>query len=628
LKQFSDLLDIDSRDMSESDLGKTQLAVVLLVSQLRNENINESIRPAVMSIHDKLLRIYGMSNPVMLEIIANIESGPSSRASSARIPGSRSSTAPGVQHEGNHIQNSAFFPNFGGMALDPAAIASNPREHQFVPDDKGNGARQPPEKARSEMAYFPGSSPPRGVKFADQKHGGRVLFPEENILEEEGMPGGQGESPVKNRAGTPFTQKDGEEAPQGESRSRSLDIPSPQRIVREEGDQKGSEPLRAKPAPKSKSDPKLKPAVKKKPAAAAKPQKTRHKDSEKDKPWLNKPPALVRKAPGPGTQLEKRVREIERLQAKRNAGLKKKQDDEEREKEKSRKLERALKAKRERLAMQHRRKEGEDGLAPFGGPPSKGSSLGAGARGHKQAGLRSAQNAPDIEELVIEALNARLQDNPKMVLPTGFKRIEKKNMEYRPQTPYVVQYTGGVEPAGEEGSAQKLTDQMNKEPDLELPEGYEKVVPRGHQAQRLVAEILDDITYKCLRLHILEPRESKGTCVVAQRDPMVPLQVPGAVNPVMPTRAKIVRPAAAPFVRSEPVGNRHAVEGGRDSPAARQKQALQSEGGTGRQADTGGGCQSRQRRRKNRALSSGKPPQASQRLAKSRTKSPNSSPPG
>ena len=584
LKQFSDLLDIDSRDMSESDLGKTQLAVVLLVSQLRNEHINESIRPAVMSIHDKLLRIYGMSNPVMLEIIANIESGPNSRASSARIPSSRSSTAPGVQHEGNHIQNSAFFPNFGGMALDPAAIASNPREHQFVPDDKGNGARPPPEKARSEAAYFPGSSPPRGVKFADQKHGGRILFPEENMLEEEGMP--QGESPVKNRAGTPFTQVDGEEAPQGESRSRSLDIPSPQRIVREEGDPKGSEPLRAKPAPKSKPDPKSKPAAKKKPAAAAKPKKTRDKDSEKDKPWLNKP-ALVRKAPEPGTQLEKRVREIERLQAKRNAGLKKKQDDEEREKEKSRKLERALKAKRERLAMQHRRKEGEDGSAPFGGPPSKGSSPGAGGRGHKPAGLRSAQNAPDIEELVIEALNARLQDNPKMVLPTGFKRVEKKNMEYRPQTPYVVQYAGGMEPAGEEGSAQKLTDRMKEEPGLELPEGYEKVVPRGHQTQSLVAEILDEIAYKCLRLHILEPRESKGTCVVAQRDPTVPLRVAGAVNPAMPTRAKIVRPVVAPSARAEPVGNRHAVKGGRDSPGTRTKQAPRSEGGTGSQVDAG-----------------------------------------
>ena len=90
----------------------------------------------------------------------------------------------------------------------------------------------------------------------------------------------------------------------------------------------------------------------------------------------------MRKAPEPGTQLEKRVREIERLQAKRNAGLKKKQEDEEREKEKSRKLERALKAKRERLAMQHRRKDGDDGPVTFGAQPSKGASPGgAGARG-------------------------------------------------------------------------------------------------------------------------------------------------------------------------------------------------------------------------------------------------------
>ena len=96
-----------------------------------------------MSIHDKLLRIYGMSNPVMLEIIANIESGPDSRANSAQIPSSRTSTAPGVQHEGNHIQNSAFFPNFVGVAFDPSAIGkSDPKKHQFVPENVASDAAQ------------------------------------------------------------------------------------------------------------------------------------------------------------------------------------------------------------------------------------------------------------------------------------------------------------------------------------------------------------------------------------------------------------------------------------------------------------------------------------------------------
>jgi hypothetical protein len=264
------------------------------------------------------------------------------------------------------------------------------------------------------------------------------------------------------------------------------------------------------------------------------------------------------------------MREIERLQAKRNAGLKKKQEDEEREKERSRKLERALKAKRERLAMQHRRKDGDDGLVSFGAPPSKNSSPGvAGPRGQRHHGLKSSPQAPEIEELVIEALNARLQDNPKMALPTGFKRVEKKNMEYRPQTPYVVQFAGGAEPPGQEGSAQKLTDQIKDEPGMDLPEGYEKVVPSGHEAHRLVAEILDEIAFKSLRLHILEPRESKGTCVVAQRDSTVPLLAGGAAAAAMSARAK---PTRAPLAArgKQTTASRAEVPGVR-SPAEAKK---------------------------------------------------------
>ena len=563
LKQFSDLLDIDSKDMSESSLGKTQLAVVLLVSQLKNQHINESIKPAVMSIHDKLLRIYGMSNPVMLEIIANIESGPDSRANSAQIPSSRTSTAPGVQHEGNHIQNSAFFPNFVGVAFDPSAIGkSDPKKHQFVPENVGGGEkfREPgrrQEEPAPKLSYFPGSSPKRGVKFGAQKDGGRVLFPEE---EEEEFP--QRESPVKNRAGTPFAAED--EAQQGGAQRRDLDIPSPKRVVRVKEEPQEHHKSSANPPPKAKVPPKAKPAPKGKPATE------RSKASDKDKPWLNKAPALVRIAPEPGTQLEKRMREIERLQAKRNAGLKKKQEDEEREKERSRKLERALKAKRERLAMQHRRKDGDDGLVSFGAPPSKNSSPGvAGSRGQRHHGLKSSPQAPEIEELVIEALNARLQDNPKMALPTGFKRVEKKNMEYRPQTPYVVQFAGGAEPPGQEGSAQKLTDQIKDEPGMELPEGYEKVVPSGHEAHRLVAEILDEIAFKSLRLHILEPRESKGTCVVAQRDSTVPLLAGGAAAAAMSARAK---PTRAPLAArgKQTTASRAEVPGVR-SPAEAKK---------------------------------------------------------
>ena len=563
LKQFSDLLDIDSKDMSESSLGKTQLAVVLLVSQLKNQHINESIKPAVMSIHDKLLRIYGMSNPVMLEIIANIESGPDSRANSAQIPSSRTSTAPGVQHEGNHIQNSAFFPNFVGVAFDPSAIGKgDPKKHQFVPENVGGGEkfREPgrrQEEPAPKLSYFPGSSPKRGVKFGAQKDGGRVLFPEE---EEEEFP--QRESPVKNRAGTPFAAED--EAQQGGAQRRDLDIPSPKRVVRDKEEPQEHHKSSANPPPKAKVPPKAKPAPKGKPATE------RSKASDKDKPWLNKAPALVRKAPEPGTQLEKRVREIERIQAKRNAGLMKKQEEEEREKEKSRKLERALKAKRERLAMQHRQKDGDDGLVSFGAPPSKNSSPGvAGSRGQRHHGLKSSPQAPEIEELVIEALNARLQDNPKMALPAGFKRVEKKNMEYRPQTPYVAQFAGGAEPPGQEGSAQKLTDQIKDEPGMELPEGYEKVVPSGHEAHRLVAEILDEIAFKSLRLHILEPRESKGTCVVAQRDSTVPLLAGGATAAAMSARAKTTRvPLAA---RGKQTSASRAEVPGVRSPAAAKK---------------------------------------------------------
>ncbi len=566
LKQFSDLLDIDSKDMSESSLGKTQLAMVLLVSQLKNQHINESIKPAVMSIHDKLLRIYGMSNPVMLEIIANIESEPDSRANSAQIPSSRTSTAPGVQHEGNHIQNSAFFPNFGGVAFDPSAIGeSDPKKHQFVPENMGGGEkfREPgrrQEEPAPKLSYFPGSSPKRGVKFGAQKDGGRVLFPEE---EEEDFP--QRDSPVKNRAGTPFAAED--EAQQGVAQRRDLEIPSLKRIVRDKEEPQDHNKPKAKPPPKANVPPKVKPAGKDKPA------KERSKASDKDKPWLNKAPALLRKAPEPGTQLEKRVREIERLQAKRNAGLKKKQEDEEREKEKSRKLERALKAKRERLAMQHRRKDGDDGLVSFGAPLSKNSSPGgAGARGQKHSGLKSSgasQQAPEIEELVIEALNARLQDNPKMMLPAGFKRVEKKNMEYRPQTPYVVQFVGGAEPPGQEGSAQKLTDRIKDEPGMELPEGYEKVVPSGHETHRFVAEILDEIAFKSLRLHILEPRESKGTCVVAQRDHTVPLLAGGATAAALSARAKTSRVPLAARGKQTTASSAE-IPGGRNPAAAKK----------------------------------------------------------
>ena len=566
LKQFSDLLDIDSKDMSESSLGKTQLAMVLLVSQLKNQHINESIKPAVMSIHDKLLRIYGMSNPVMLEIIANIESEPDSRANSAQIPSSRTSTAPGVQHEGNHIQNSAFFPNFGGVAFDPSAIGeSDPKKHQFVPENMGGGEkfREPgrrQEEPAPKLSYFPGSSPKRGVKFGAQKDGGRVLFPEE---EEEDFP--QRDSPVKNRAGTPFAAED--EAQQGVAQRRDLEIPSLKRIVRDKEEPQDHNKPKAKPPPKANVPPKVKPAAKDKPA------KERSKSSDKDKPWLNKAPALLRKAPEPGTQLEKRVREIERLQAKRNAGLKKKQEDEEREKEKSRKLERALKAKRERLAMQHRRKDGDDGLVSFGAPLSKNSSPGgAGARGQKHSGLKSSgasQQAPEIEELVIEALNARLQDNPKMMLPAGFKRVEKKNMEYRPQTPYVVQFVGGAEPPGQEGSAQKLTDRIKDEPGMKLPEGYEKVVPSGHETHRFVAEILDEIAFKSLRLHILEPRESKGTCVVAQRDHTVPLLAGGATAAALSARAKTTRVPLAARGKQTTASSAE-IPGGRNPAAAKK----------------------------------------------------------
>ena len=566
LKQFSDLLDIDSKDMSESSLGKTQLAMVLLVSQLKNQHINESIKPAVMSIHDKLLRIYGMSNPVMLEIIANIESEPDSRANSAQIPSSRTSTAPGVQHEGNHIQNSAFFPNFGGVAFDPSAIGeSDPKKHQFVPENMGGGEkfREPgrrQEEPAPKLSYFPGSSPKRGVKFGAQKDGGRVLFPEE---EEEDFP--QRDSPVKNRAGTPFAAED--EAQQGVAQRRDLEIPSLKRIVRDKEEPQDHNKPKAKPPPKANVHPEVKPAAKDKPA------KERSKASDKDKPWLNKAPALLRKAPEPGTQLEKRVREIERLQAKRNAGLKKKQEDEEREKEKSRKLERALKAKRERLAMQHRRKDGDDGLVSFGAPLSKNSSPGgAGARGQKHSGLKSSgasQQAPEIEELVIEALNARLQDNPKMVLPAGFKRVEKKNMEYRPQTPYVVQFVGGAEPPGQEGSAQKLTDRIKDDPGMELPEGYEKVVPSGHETHRFVAEILDEIAFKSLRLHILEPRESKGTCVVAQRDHTVPLLAGGATAAALSARAKTTRVPLAARGKQTTASSAE-IPGGRNPAAAKK----------------------------------------------------------
>jgi len=566
LKQFSDLLDIDSKDMSESSLGKTQLAMVLLVSQLKNQHINESIKPAVMSIHDKLLRIYGMSNPVMLEIIANIESEPDSRANSAQIPSSRTSTAPGVQHEGNHIQNSAFFPNFGGVAFDPSAIGeSDPKKHQFVPENMGGGEkfREPgrrQEEPAPKLSYFPGSSPKRGVKFGAQKDGGRVLFPEE---EEEDFP--QRDSPVKNRAGTPFAAED--EAQQGVAQRRDLEIPSLKRIVRDKEEPQDHNKPKAKPPPKANVPPKVKPAAKDKPA------KERSKSSDKDKPWLNKAPALLRKAPEPGTQLEKRVREIERLQAKRNAGLKKKQEDEEREKEKSRKLERALKAKRERLAMQHRRKDGDDGLVSFGAPLSKNSSPGgAGARGQKHSGLKSSgasQQAPEIEELVIEALNARLQDNPKMMLPAGFKRVEKKNMEYRPQTPYVVQFVAGAEPPGQEGSAQKLTDRIKDEPGMKLPEGYEKVVPSGHETHRFVAEILDEIAFKSLRLHILEPRESKGTCVVAQRDHTVPLLAGGATAAALSARAKTTRVPLAARGKQTTASSAE-IPGGRNPAAAKK----------------------------------------------------------
>ena len=564
LKQFSDLLDIDSKDMSESNLGKTQLAVVLLVSQLKNQHINESIKPAVMSIHDKLLRIYGMSNPVMLEIIANIESGPDSRANSAQIPGSRSSTPPGIQHEGNHIQNSAFFPNFGGVAFDPSAIGeSDPKKHQFVPENGGGGGKfrepgQRPEEPAAKLSYFPGSSPKRGVKFGADKDGGRVLFPEE---EEEEFPQRES-SPVKNRPGTPFAPED--EVQQGGAQQRDLDIPSPKRIVRDRDKPQDHDEPKVKPPPKAKVPQKAKPAAKDKPTRG------RGKTGVTDKPWLNKAPALVRKAPEPGTQLEKRVREIERLQAKRNAGLKKKQEEEEREKEKSRKLERALKAKRERLAMQHRRKDGDDGPVTFGAQPSKGASPGgAGARGQRHAGLRNSQQAPEIEELVIEALNARLQDNPEMSLPAGFKRVEKKNMEFRPQTPYVVQFAGGTEPPGQEGSAQKLTDRLKEEPGIELPEGYEKVVPSGHETHRLVAEILDEIAYKSLRLHILEPRECKGTRVVAQRDPTVPLMAAGSTVSALSTRGKSSRAPLAARSK-QPAARSAEVPRGR-SPATAKK---------------------------------------------------------
>ena len=147
--------------------------------------------------------------------------------------------------------------------------------------------------------------------------------------------------------------------------------------------------------------------------------------------------------------------------------------------------------------------------------------------------------------------------------------MEKKNMEFRPQTPYVVQFAGGTEPPGQEGSAQKLTDRLKEEPRIELPEGYEKVVPSVHETHRLVAQILDEIAYKFLRLHILEPRECKGTRVVAQRDPTVPLLAAGSTVSALSTRGKSSRaPLAA---RSKQAAARSAeVPGGR-SPATAKK---------------------------------------------------------
>ena len=133
----------------------------------------------------------------------------------------------------------------------------------------------------------------------------------------------------------------------------------------------------------------------------------------------------------------------------------------------------------------------------------------------------------------------------------------------------MVQFAGGTEPPGQEGSAQKLTDRLKEEPRIELPEGYEKVVPSVHETHRLVAEILDDIAYKSLRLHILEPRECKGTRVVAQRDPTVPLLAAGSTVSALSTRGKSSRaPLAA---RSKQAAARSAeVPGGRSLATAKK----------------------------------------------------------
>ena len=582
LKTFVDYTDPRSKHMYYSTQGRKQLTTVFNITQLQVHPINDALKPAVSILYDKFVTLFGAPHEILQDILASME---------GMIEGDPLDIINGAPPPAEERDEAALL----------APLVLDPVEHRVPQGDHPikQLRLEIPESDLDRLYESPGPAAPAEVQEEEEEE------EEEEEPEPEPAPAPRRAPKARRRAR--------EDAARGKADDEENTSQNPHGITGLP--RRGSVMTRAwagglrdEPAKSPKVKSTRQPAIPvrglKKPGE--KERRVVKRSPDKDGP--PKPKIKNFKARGvmqyKGTEedqynLNKRMQEIEELKRKKEAQRLQKLEEEAKEKEKKERLEKRLKLKREKMAQQHRlRGKGEaaDGHVFFPSPTGQ------------KAGKRKGGPALDgeMEDLVIEALNARLLKNPDTVLPSGFKRVETKKQVFKAVGRKKVE-AAVVKPSAEElqelqakvdedptfavperfvvseegdrrvvkaefnpeelaGRLEELNAGLASNPDMELPPGYEKKVTAGElpESERDVREILDDLANSTLGIHLLDPLESDEAVFRAVLEDRSLL---GAAPPRAAAKAAPAAAAAAPKAAGkERPGRAAAKENDRPKP--------------------------------------------------------------